>query len=396
MDNKKDLESLAAQYRNKLTSPVASLNESLENLPAAATLSKDNISDRLSASRQELYRIIDNYLDGKKELYDVADKIAKSGKDVLSAVRDNDNDFLNNNPDSKGLLEIIVRTDGSRPSFLIKNDEVDRKSSPIGTWDGILDVNADILKKAISYVGRINLSGVHVGTGFQLRDNLIVTNRHVMQAIATKNNDGKWILKPGAAIDFGYEFRGRASVNPLALKQIVFCGKDDIDRAHIDHGKLDLAIIELETAPGVVSEPKFSIDTSSEWAASDAYIYTIGYPANPQLPGIIEYGNLLDVLFHSTYGYKRLAPGQVFAAAQNPANWTMAHDATTLGGNSGSAIIRVGREYASVALHYGGSTAPPRQNWGHVLGNALIAPNLFDSRTLKDVLESYKVKIIDN
>ena len=54
-------------------------------------------------------------------------------------------------------LEAIVRTDGSRPSFLIREGVVDRESSPIGGWGDLLDTSADGLGDAIACVGRIDV-----------------------------------------------------------------------------------------------------------------------------------------------------------------------------------------------------------------------------------------------
>ena len=83
------------------------------------------------------------------------------------------------------------------------------------------------------------------GTGFLVHENLIITNRHVLQVTADWQSDGSWKLKSGAAIDFGHEFNARESLNRRLLRRVVFAGPDPI-RNFIDHKKLDLALFELD------------------------------------------------------------------------------------------------------------------------------------------------------
>jgi hypothetical protein len=113
------------------------------------------------------------------------------------------------------------------------------------------------------------------------------------------------------------------------------------------------------------------MDAAPSWSAEQTRIYTIGYPAQPDL--VFGYSpTLLEQLFTSTFGFKRLAPGEIGRpVAANTAPWTLAHDATTLGENSGSMVVAIGREMNAAGLRYGGRLAEPRENWGHVLGRVL-------------------------
>lgn len=299
-----------------------------------------------------------------------------------------------------GALETIVRTDGSRPSFIVQNGEVNRATSPLGTWRDTLDASNDLLLDAISCFGRINLPFLKfgfAGTGFLIHENLILTNRHVLQVIGRENNDGKWDISEEATIDFGHEFRARESVNRRKVKKLVYCGPDEIDleAPKVDHKKLDLALIELEPAdnsnkPGTV----LAVDVSPDWATDDTVIFTIGYPGKPPLGSFTE--TLLEQLFQSTYGCKRLAPGLVAKSLESNGPWTISHDATTLGGNSGSGILVAGREHIAAGLHYGGRRASPSENWGHILGKTLKTERGHGSKeTLLDVFNKYGVVLID-
>lgn len=384
---------LAQYYRRKM---AGSKDPLLENMTGPATdFSDDAMSNRADTSKEELYRIVRDYLDGKEEYYRLVDKIIENGGNALKAVACNDDKYLSRNPEKTSLLEVIVRTDGSRPSFMVRNGAVDKATSPPGTWGNLLDASADRLNEAIACVGRININDEHIGTGYLIHKNLILTNRHVLQAIATFENNGQWQLAPGARIDFGYEFRARQSINPRLLKRVVFCGSQYIDPHTIDHNKLDLALIELEpTAPENLPQRILSFFSGTEWPEANTNIFTIGYPGNPGLDGLRTYNTLLEQLFRSTYGCKRIAPGTVIPSAGQVNPWTIAHDATTLGGNSGSVIIVAGREYAAAGLHYGGTLKAPRENWGHNLGLTMSTTDA-SGRTLGDHLQEFEVAISD-
>ena len=66
--------------------------------------------------------------------------------------------------------------------------------------------------------------------------------------------------------------------------------------------------------------------------------YIIGYPGEPYVGTYVP--TLLEELFRSTFGFKRLAPGSVVGSNYQVADWTVTHDCTTLGGSSGSASSR--------------------------------------------------------
>jgi V8-like Glu-specific endopeptidase len=232
------------------------------------------------------------------------------------------------------------------------------------------------LNKAIPCVGRININQRHVATGFLVSRNLIVTNRHVLQAVTENNNNsdnGPWVFKPGAHIDFGHEFRGQESVNPRALKKLIYCGPKFIDGDKVDHKKLDMALIELEPVKDDLIPPNIlQWNDTNTWVKEGQNVWIIGYPADPGMKGVSHYSSsLLEKLFHSLYGYKRLAPGEVMGAIATGQPLTAEHDATTLGGNSGSLVVVTGFEHIASGLHYGGELYEPRKNWGHVMGIAL-------------------------
>ena len=374
---------------------------SLESTESAGTprdmLTPGAIQDRAETAASAMHRIVTDYLGDTSALHRLADKLAAEGHRGLRALADGDEQRLAERPRMVSSLEAIVRLDGSRPSFMIREGRIDFDSSPIGTWQPSLSGSAAEINKAIACVGRIDdpsESAGFQGTGFLIHENLILTNRHVLQVIADKVPGTGWKMRAGITIDFGHEFRGHESVNRRKLKSVVFTGAKSIGGA-IDHSRLDLALIELEpTTQDQLPKHILAVDVSPDWAAVDQVIYTIGYPA---APAIGDYKpSLLEQLFQSTYGYKRLAPGLVMPSKRAAsAAWTTGHDATTIGGNSGSVVLVQGRETLAAGLHYGGRRAEPRENWAHVLGRVMDATQGADTQALKAVLKGRGVTLVD-
>ena len=359
-----------------------------------ADLSDPAIDERVDATKASLYEIVKKHLGDKPELYQIADKIVSDGGEALRVLRGEDDEDLAERSDVLGSLEAIVRTDGSRPSFMVRDGKVDLTTSPVGTWDTDITLSTDLLMEAFDCVGRIDVPGSQQGfqgTGFLVHKNLIITNRHVLQVTANYQGAGAWQVKPGAAIDFGHEFNARESLNRRALKRVVFAGPDPIRDDEIDHTKLDLAMFELEPADPAAQPPRvLQIESSAGWAQPDKKMYIVGYPGSPKA-GLAPL-TLLELLFESTFGYKRLAPGLLIPSQANVHTWTIAHDATTLGGNSGSVVVRIDSETVAAGLHYGGRWSEPRENWGHILGLVLDKADK-SGKTLREYLNDFDVQL---
>jgi V8-like Glu-specific endopeptidase len=361
-----------------------------------SAVAAESVAERTESTEDALLRIVKDYLHDDPHLVDVAKKIVAEGGEALRILDANDANALERRPELLSGLEAIVRTDGSRPSFLIRNGDVDRKSSPLGGWANLLDRSADRLRGAIACVGRIDVPGTSagfMGTGFLIQENLILTNRHVLQVSARLYN-GEWKFSDGAAIDFGHEFNARDSLDRRKLKRVVFCGARKIEFDSIDHSKLDLALIELESA-SASARPSMvlPLNLTPDWAVPGTTILTVGYPGSPQ--GMLYSPTLLEQLFQATFGYKRIAPGELIAAHTTVQPWTLTHDATTLGGNSGSVVLLADREQLAAGLHYGGRGVEPRENWGHVLASVLNATDGTSPKTLQEVLREHGIQLGD-
>jgi hypothetical protein len=192
----------------------------------------------------------------------------------------------------------------------------------------------------------------------------------------------------------GWDFAGQAEVDFKAelgaqerlafrITGVAFAGPAQIGDT-VDLRKLDLALLTVEehNAQGAALPPTLPLVFNSVVAQGRRDLVIVGYPAKPlRLPrtadGRVDPEVLaaLERIFRFRYNVKRLALGRIdrrlgeLAGDADPA-WALGHDATTLGGNSGSAVaVLQGAEEDGqlpvLALHMGGQWL--LQNYAHVL-----------------------------
>ncbi|MBI5320022.1 DNA/RNA non-specific endonuclease [Bradyrhizobium sp.] len=239
---------------------------------------------------------------------------------------------------------IILRT--TRPVLEIRENETvlkfeDQADSAI--WTDRLTKAKPFLDKAIRAVGRINLQGARldwVGTGWLVAPNIMVTNRHVAREFAARRGDGYTFQVGldgpiGADADFLQEIRNPARlvfklVRPLYIE---------------DEPGPDVSFFEIEVTSGNarLADP---IALATEIAATQN-VATIGYPAYDSR---IPEPSLMEEIFGKTYNKKRLAPGGITEVRPT----LLLHNCTTLGGNSGSAVVDLDSGKA-LGLHFSGS-----------------------------------------
>jgi endonuclease G len=258
----------------------------------------------------------------------------------LTEFRTVDDETAVADPTAQAYAEAIVLLDG-RPSLLVRDDTFE--DPELEYWQSRLTPHRRGLEAALRSVGRIELTGHEtydwVGTGWVVGDRLIVTNRHVAALFARQQGQG-FAFRPSplggamaARIDFREEYQvGEA--REVAVARILYVAPDGA-------GQPDVAVLEL--AEGAELPPPVRLAAGRR--AADP-VAVVGYPAWDSRNGEDAMRNV----FRDIYDVKRLAPGYLIPST-DPA--TLQHDCSTLGGNSGSAVLDVPTG-AAVGLHFGG------------------------------------------
>jgi endonuclease G, mitochondrial len=239
-------------------------------------------------------------------------------------------------------LEAIILVMG-RPVLLVKDDDYDLTILETDTWRSRLELARPGLRSGILSVGRVDLDNNPrfdwVGTAWVVADDVVVTNRHVASEFARREGDGfvfqtSFLGQMGARIDFKEELDGPASAE-FRVAEVL----------HIqDQGGPDMAFLRVDWGNGGKRAP-IRLASSTQLGRGVA---VIGYPAKDSRTRIPDE---MDRIFGSVYNVKRLAPGDVTAVKEQ--EQLINHDCTTLGGNSGSAVLDLETGEA-VALHFAG------------------------------------------
>ena len=263
-----------------------------------------------------------------------------------------DGDFDDISPRERRHLEAIVEEEG-RPVVFVIDDQFDTLLAP---WTHL---NADPVRTRINSVipsiGRIeDISGgipQHIGTGFIVGPNLMMTNRHVAEAFVRGVGRLRNQLSFVPGIESAIDFRRENELDPndlstsLRLTDVVMV-----------HPFWDMALFRVEGLSVASGALKLSVRAPED--LTGRHIVAIGYPGrgNDRSRRAVQ---LERKVFGTTFGVKRLAPGEIEMRSRIesfehvvPA---MTHDSSTLAGNSGSAIIDV-ETGEVVGLHFAGQT----------------------------------------
>ncbi|CAN7618718.1 DNA/RNA non-specific endonuclease [Bosea sp. LjRoot237] len=230
-----------------------------------------------------------------------------------------------------------------RPVFDVLQDSYQPVTHPL--W---LHLNGQDLKTrietAIRASGRIELktgSARYGGTGFVVGDGLLMTNRHVAELFALGLGDKDIVFKPD--FDPGFDLKRERDGKSQRLK---------VRHVRLIHPYWDCAVLEVEGLPKTAG--KLCLSAEPIAALANREVVLVGYPAQDPRNPLDEQDDLLDGVFR----IKRLAPGKLSApmgaASFGKLVMALGHDASTLGGNSGSALFDF-RSGKVLGLHFGGA-----------------------------------------
>jgi hypothetical protein len=286
-------------------------------------------------------------------------------------------------------VEAIILTDGTRPALYVQDgtiDTGDEKLVTSGWQDEVVAALPDI-NRQISATGRIlegsDRSADRVfGTAWMLDGNRVATAKHVLEGMAIQSG-GQWFLNTTFFVDFAVEAdRLPDPAKVFRVEGVAFASPDTI-AGSVNPKQLDIAVLTLAPnglAPLPDPIPLAAVPEADKLlASSKPEFFNVGHPARPFGSWLVsgDDGNpntistdLLFALIGDRFGVKRFSPGMMmrkpgtFAQAGGAGASVFHHDATTLGGSSGSGIMMTGPSGAVMAgLHFAGLFGT--QNYAH-------------------------------
>jgi len=291
-------------------------------------------------------------------------------------------------PGEASALEAVVRTDGTRPSLLVRGGAADPQHPLAGDWSGTIATTSAAMRLRCRAVGRIEpadaTARTFFGTGWVVDSGagLVLTNLHVVEQMwqrlshLTVRTTTGFRFVEGAFIDFAAESGSTASDRFRVVEAVV----PGIEGQGLT--RLDAAVLRIEpTADGQDVPQAIPVVADPDGPRGDlASFCVIGYPAAPLWSGGehegIDWGWVNATLFGNRYGVKRLAPGiahrPLGTIEHDERRWVFGHDPTTLAGNSGSPVVSwLDPEPAAFGLHFAGASL--RTNCAHAF-SACVEP----------------------
>jgi hypothetical protein len=313
---------------------------------------------------------------------DLVDALVSQADEGLSRLLGDGTDAVLGPAEVAG-LEAVIHTDGSRPVLFVEDDFIDVMAPSAGDYAVGFSRQEEAVRHVCRSVGRVDDPTAFLGyqgTAWMLADGLVATNFHVLQAIAPgcRREGTRFVgqLNAGVCVHFGHEVGSLRPERRFPVRRVISVGEagsPEFAQANgLNFDGLDLAVLELEPVSGYTfPEPNRVArgddpGTRGGLASTGRGIYLVGYPGDEHSTT----PDLFATLFAGVKSFKRIAPGRIMAGSgevpEDPHGWIITHDASTLGGNSGSAIADYDANGRTLlGLHFAGRHG--RQNWAHSL-----------------------------
>lgn len=308
-----------------------SVQRQLESLRKTTSTKEQVLQQIESATFDQLKAIVPEvaHFPDKKEIQEEAERLLNADKFPV---------------DIHPVTEAIVKRFG-RPVCFIKDGIPELKGEEIQKFKGLVDnaMSSLNLGASIRSVGRIELNNhpdyLWVGTGWLFAKNLLMTNRHVAEIFVESNIDsfrfqrflGSEVVP---RVDFLAEF-GNEKPAEFAVKECVYIGSGELE---------DIAILRVS----LDGEDYAPLPIFGGPLREREDIAVIGYPAFDSRVNLVDD---MRRIYQDVYDVKRLAPGKI--AKVESERGFLIHDATTLGGNSGSVVLSL-ETGEVVGLHFSG------------------------------------------
>jgi endonuclease G len=302
---------------------------------------KQEFLDRFGDLADHARSITGNGLEGLEGGVDV-DEAAAAAEDMAEGTFQ---------PGSNPGLEAIVER-FTRPVHLVRGTTFDEPPDDFPNSAEItsrLETARKHIERVIPSAGRIDLRNHRldwVGTGWMVAPGIAVTNRHVAAEFAFARDGGfafrQYFGAPAvrAAIDWRHEHEVQEE-SRFRVQEVLWIEPDQ---------SVDVAVLRIaERGEDDQPQPEpVELMTRDEFRSLDvgSWLGVVGYPAYDSRNDAADQQRIFD----GVYNVKRLAPGQVLAVVQQD---VLHHDATTLGGNSGSMVVDLASGKA-VGIHFGG------------------------------------------
>ncbi len=248
-------------------------------------------------------------------------------------------------PGAQEVFETIANL--TRLAYVVCGDRiVEHTKENIAYWKDDIDAFFGRHAATVKSVGIIEVKGLPrprgvshcpppypeyspVGTGFVAGDGLLVTNRHVLTEFAKQEPAGKWRINDGLSVRVAFaRAHAMCKANPVNLSVADVAGV---------HPSLDLAV--LRTGGEAATPPPLAVAGAP--AKTREAIAVIGYPS---CDGRVRRSDEITVFGGAggeppVFHVERFQPGEVMAIDTPTRHFR--HDASTLGGNSGSPVVRL-------------------------------------------------------